>query len=119
MQPFPKPAKPWRSKAHLAHVRKLSCCGCGRPGPNEAHHVGPHPMGRKPPDSLACALCSECHTGPHGWHVTARIAGLPTREESMGRQWMGVVAALGGTRLAHNQDAEQTARRLAAERETK
>lgn len=73
-------------------------------------------MGSKASDALACPLCTECH---RDWHSTARLAGLPTREESMARQWAGVVAALGGSRLAHNVDAETVARRLAAEREAR
>lgn len=119
MLAFPKPSKPWRSAAHLKHVRALSCAGCGRPGPSEAHHVAPHPMGRKCSDALACALCYECHRGPHGWHQKGRVGGLATREESMARMWSGCVAALGGTRLAHNVSAEDVARRLAAERESR
>lgn len=111
--------KTWRSKAHLAHVRTLSCAGCGRPGPSEAHHVGPHAMSVKPSDALACPLCYECHRGPHGWHKTARIAGLETRDGSMMLQWCGVIHALGGTRIADNLDPESIARRLAAERERK
>ena len=115
---FPK-TKPWRSPSHLRHVRSLACCGCGLPGPSEAHHVGAHPMGRKASDALAAPPCRDCHTGPHGWHVTARIAGLPTREASMACQWMGVIHALGGARIADNLDPESIARRLAAERERK
>lgn len=114
---FPKAGKPWRSASHLQHVRSLACCGCGSPAPSEAHHVGSHAMSVKPSDALACPLCYECHRGPHGWHVTARIAGLPTREASMACQWMGVIHALGGARIADNLDPEAIARRLAAERE--
>lgn len=115
MLAFPK-RKTWRSKEHLAHVRSLSCCACGRQGPSEAHHVVTGGKGLKCSDALACALCTRRH---QLWHLRARFVDTKTREAAMALQWMGVVAALGGTRLAHNVSAEDVARRLAAERESR
>lgn len=111
---FPK-TKTWRSKAHLDHVRTLSCAGCGRPGPSTPHHVVNGGKGLKCSDALTSPLCDPCHGL---WHSSEnRVGPCSTREESLLRIWCGCVAALGGTRLADNCDPESIARRLAAERE--
>ena len=36
--PYPKPNTP-RDKKHLAKVRLMPCCVCGKPGPSDPHHV--------------------------------------------------------------------------------
>lgn len=69
--------KPYRSKAYLAWVASLDCCGCGMPA-NEAHHIisaglggG---MGTKPSDSLTMPVCRSCHDAIHrdvkAWEAT-------------------------------------------------
>lgn len=82
----PKPAKPWRSTKHLAHVRALPCCVCGAGPQSEAHHVGPHPMGRKVSDAQTAPLCGIDHTE---FHLTGRH-GDTSRETTMKYQWCGV-----------------------------
>lgn len=60
--------KPWRSQKHLDRVRRMPCCACGDPAPNEAHHiigVGDGRIGSKAPDSQAIPLCHECHRDLH------------------------------------------------------
>jgi hypothetical protein len=84
----PKPEKPWRSSKHLAHVRSLSCCVCGAGPQSEAHHVGPHPMGRKVSDAQTAPLCGIDHTE---FHLTGRHRG--SRAMAMAVQWHGVMAA--------------------------
>jgi hypothetical protein len=48
--------------AYLAEVKLCPCVICDAPAPSDAHHVeqGLH--------FIACSLCKDCHTGPHGWH---------------------------------------------------
>lgn len=108
--------KVWRSASHLRHVRSLACCGCGRPGPSEAHHVGPKAYGTTASDALAAPLCTWCH---RMWHDKTRVGPCSTAEESRVRLWCGVIASLGGSRIADNVDAAEVARRMAAEREAK
>lgn len=86
----PRPPKPWRSRSHLDMVRDMSCCVCGYQGRCEAHHVGPHPMGRKPADSLAAPLCSGDH---ERWHATGTTPTSRSRGQALMRQWDGVSSA--------------------------
>jgi len=70
-------AKSVRDKKRLSFARTLPCAGCGKLGPNESHHEGPHGMGIKAGDDKTIPLCRKCHawrhqTGPSVyllWHV--------------------------------------------------
>mgnify|MGYP000222781677 CR=1 FL=1 len=73
----PKPPKPWRSEAYRAHVRTLSCCVTGY-RTDEAHHHGPHAMGRKGPDWFCIPLTAAIH---ERFHRTGTFPGM-TREET-------------------------------------
>jgi len=51
---------------HLAHIRTLPCCVCGRRSPSEAHHLKQtgereRGMGRRSSDRWAVPLCPDCH----------------------------------------------------------
>lgn len=72
LRAVPKPPKPWRSDAYMAHVRTFECCGCGM-RPVEAHHHGPHAMGQKTDDSRCIPLCARCH---RGYHDTGKIPSI-------------------------------------------
>ena len=63
---------------HRAHIRRLPCSGCGRPGPSEAAHVRLSDFGGvtvpeserggtglKPADRHCVPLCRECHSRQH------------------------------------------------------
>lgn len=73
-QPLPK-VRPGMSGSHLAMVRNLPCCVCGRGGPGvwvvpviEAHHLlrtGEHGIGRRSSDRWAIPLCPYCHSNLH------------------------------------------------------
>lgn len=64
----PTKQRPGMSEAHLAAVRKLQCCVCGKPGPSEAHHLRiERGMGQKAPDRCTVPLCWEDHIG--GTHL--------------------------------------------------
>jgi hypothetical protein len=60
--PRPKP-KTWRSKSYLDTVRMRRCLFCGKPGPNEAHHIslGDAGWGTKSSDLGCIPLCTEHH----------------------------------------------------------
>lgn len=63
-RPVPKPKPPWRSSAYMAHVRTFPCCVSGYQA-EEAHHHGPHAMGRKGPDWTCIPLTHEVHDRFH------------------------------------------------------
>lgn len=46
---------------YLEVVRTLSCYVCGKPGPSDPDHMGPHPYGRKADDDTAVPLDRWCH----------------------------------------------------------
>lgn len=54
--------------AHLARVRRLPCCVCGKTAPSHAHHINIHTMGRKAGDREVIPLCWDHHQGNHGVH---------------------------------------------------
>jgi hypothetical protein len=56
------------AKDHLAFVRQLPCCVCGRDA--EPHHLlrvpgGKRGMGKRNDDCWAIPLCRPCHSGLH------------------------------------------------------
>lgn len=89
LRPVPKPPKPARSRSYLAFVRGHACQNCGRPGPSEAAHFGPHGTARKADDYRVNALCKSNpatgHEGCHAyWHQHGTLqsaAGGPMRRE--------------------------------------
>ena len=76
-RPVPKPKPPWRSSAYMAHVRTFPCCVSGELT-EEAHHHGPHAMGRKGPDWTCVPLS---HAEHERFHRTGAFRGM-TREET-------------------------------------
>ena len=76
-RPVPKPRPPWRSSAYMAHVRMFACCVSGELT-EEAHHHGPHAMGRKGPDWTCVPLS---HAEHERFHRTGAFRGM-TREET-------------------------------------
>lgn len=46
---------------YLDEVRRLPCYVCGKPGPSDPDHQGPHPYGRKADDDTAVPLDRRCH----------------------------------------------------------
>lgn len=60
---------PRRHAQHLAFVRSLSCCYCGKPPQSEAHHenfgLGDNAMGRKADDKTCVPLCRRHHAERH------------------------------------------------------
>lgn len=62
-----------RCSEYLAFVRRHPCIICYRDGA-QAHHWGPHGLGKKAPDWLAIPLCAECHRAWHEqpWSITPR-----------------------------------------------
>lgn len=76
-RPVPKPKPPWRSSAYMAHVRTFACCVSGELT-EEAHHHGPHAMGRKGPDWTCVPLS---HAEHERFHRTGAFRGM-TREET-------------------------------------
>ena len=76
-RPVPKPKPPWRSSAYMAHVRMFACCVSGELT-EEAHHHGPHAMGRKGPDWTCVPLS---HAEHERFHRTGAFRGM-TREET-------------------------------------
>lgn len=73
----PKPKPPWRSSAYMAHVRKQRCIVTYQPA-EEAHHHGPHAMGRKGPDWTCIPLTHHEHDE---FHRTGTFPGM-TREQT-------------------------------------
>ena len=77
LRAVPKPPKPWRSDAYRAFVRdqaECACCGGSSgygPYAMEAHHHGPHAMGRKAGDEKCIPLLQQCHRHFHD-HGTFR-----------------------------------------------
>jgi hypothetical protein len=60
----PKDPSPYRSEEYRQHVRRHRCCNplCpDRRSPIEAHHVGPHAIGDKAPDTCCVPLSVVCH----------------------------------------------------------
>lgn len=46
---------------YLDEVRQLPCYVCGKPGPSDPDHQGPHPYGRKADDDTAVPMDRDCH----------------------------------------------------------
>lgn len=93
-----RPTRPKKgaNPGHLAKVRKLPCCSCGRPGPSHAHHQHGEPgtlkgMGLKAPDETAVPLCAGCH---NSWHAVGHFPGC-TRDASI-KIMQNARAELGG-----------------------
>ncbi len=76
LRAVPKPRRRARSGEYLDFVRGWACCGCGVPGPSEAHHVGPRGVGQKADDFGAVPLCRDCHQ-----HITDTNC-LPGRDRT-------------------------------------
>lgn len=54
-------------RSRLAVVRSMSCCACGAPPPNHAHHVTfKRGLGQKASDRDVMPLCWLCHSEFHG-----------------------------------------------------
>lgn len=59
--------RPGNDDKHLAAIRKTICCGCGRAGPNDPHHLksgaarSERSVGRRATDRWAVPLCRTCH----------------------------------------------------------
>lgn len=52
------------SSAHLALIRQLPCCVCGKRPGGQAHHLkatGLRGAGMRSPDKCALPMCEECH----------------------------------------------------------
>ncbi len=64
LRAVPKPKPPWRSSEYRAHVRRQTCCITYQPA-EEAHHHGPHAMGRKGPDWTCIPLTHHEHDEFH------------------------------------------------------
>lgn len=54
-----------RSPRYLQQIRLRPCLLCGSTQAVEAHHEGPHGLGKKTPDWLAVPLCRSCHHDRH------------------------------------------------------
>jgi hypothetical protein len=67
-KPTPK-ERPGMDKNHLANVRQLPCCVCGRSGgtmhPHHLLRTGEHGMGRKSSDRWCIPLDPVCHRALH------------------------------------------------------
>lgn len=62
----PRKPRPGDDPVHLAFIRLLHCAACGRPGPNDPHHVTyGRAFGRKAPDIETLPLCRRCHDNFH------------------------------------------------------
>lgn len=59
---------------YLQQTRSRPCLLCGSSRAVEAHHEGPHGLGKKTPDWLAVPLCSECHAARHSGRVPDTFA---------------------------------------------
>jgi len=59
--------RPGNDEKHLDAIRKTICCGCGRAGPNDPHHLksgaarAERSVGRRATDRWAVPLCRTCH----------------------------------------------------------
>lgn len=53
-----------RCRDYLQFIRGKACLLCDRDGV-DAHHYGPHGLGKKAPDWLAVPLCADCHRMVH------------------------------------------------------
>lgn len=58
--------------AHMAAVKCLPCCICGKNAPSEAHHITR--WGRKLGDFFTIPLCEEDHRGDRGFSGVNRSA---------------------------------------------
>ena len=76
-RPVPKPKPPWRSPYYRAFVRTFPCVS-SQMRAEEAHHHGPHAMGRKGPDWTCVPLSHEEH---ERFHRSGTFRGM-TREET-------------------------------------
>lgn len=98
-RPVPKPRPPWRSSAYMAHVRMFACCVSGELT-EEAHHHGPHAMGRKGPDWTCVPLC---HIAHERFHATGVFAGM-TREQTDARAVKAQIECMTAWCEAHGLD---------------
>lgn len=57
-------------KQHMGMIKMQRCCGCGKPGPNEAHHCRSDSFGGKRASGYATiSLCPDCHRlGVNAFH---------------------------------------------------
>ena len=63
--------------SYLDEVRSKLCFACGKPGPNEAHHVLTRGAGGGDDWWNLIPLCSDHHTlGPKAWHNIGPISFL-------------------------------------------
>ena len=59
--------RPGMSRAYIDDLKLCLCVRCGRPGPNDPHHlqrsvpVGERGTGRRASDQFAIPLCRRCH----------------------------------------------------------
>lgn len=58
-----------RAPQYLQQIRSRPCLICGSTQAVEAHHEGPHGLGKKTPDWLAVPLCRRCHADRHHGRV--------------------------------------------------
>lgn len=66
----PKYGPRFECKTHLKHVASKSCCVCGHPPPNQAHHPISTESRRKlgkAHDYETVTLCITHHAGLHDW----------------------------------------------------
>jgi hypothetical protein len=61
----PKPPAAVRSDVFLDFVRAKPCMWCGRPGPSDPDHVGPHGLGQKTDDLRCIPSCRTHHDERH------------------------------------------------------
>lgn len=63
--------------AYLASVRTMPCYACGRPGPSDPDHMGPHPLGRKADDDTAVPLDRACHERRQAGFIPTSLRPFP------------------------------------------
>lgn len=83
-RPTPRRSERVVDEAFLAFVRTLPCASCGDELGVQAHHAGPHPLGRKASDDTAIPLDGPCHGALHDGR--AKFADQPRR-----RRWEALV----------------------------
>ncbi len=95
--------QPWRSEKYLNWIRSLPCANCGKPGPNDPHHlIGVAALGvvgGKAPDQFAVPLCRgfelSCHDDLHSDRIpleTQWIWLAKTLERGFNEGHLGVTA---------------------------
>jgi len=98
LPPRQKPQKPPPAGGHMAWVKTLPCCVCGRAGPSDAHHVIHDRYGtRRASDWEVVPLCREHHLGG----TSAIHTGKETWREHHGPDWSYLPAVLELAGLSH------------------